>query len=140
MGERTLSVRAVAQDVAPRTVPVRIRRVASLSAEVKRLRGHALSTYAALTGQPQDSHPDVVLAGSVVEARPQRHTTVVLLDITAGCSRRPCLARVVHGSTVMLRSEEPITVGGQLLGQVDGPRQGSRIPEVHADFIVRAAP
>jgi hypothetical protein len=105
-GERTLAIRAVARDIAPRTVPVRIRRVASLSAEVRRLRGHAVSSYAALAEQPKDSHPNVVVTGSVVEARTQRHTTVALLDVSAGCRRRPCLARVVHGATAMLRSEE----------------------------------
>jgi hypothetical protein len=137
VGETTILVRASAPDRAPRMVPIRVRRVESLKAEARRLKPQSIDNYAALVASPTpsaDSH--VLVGGTVVEARPQGYTTVLLLDVPSGCAQRPCLARVVHGAKLDCRDEEHVTVGGYLSRIVDGPRAGSRIPELHADFVM----
>jgi hypothetical protein len=36
-----------------------------------------------------------------------------------------------------LKEGEPISVYGQIAGSVDGPRSGTKIPEVLADFVIK---
>jgi hypothetical protein len=138
VGETTILVRASAPDRAPRMVPVRVRRVASLKAEARRLKPHSMGTYDALVASPTpNAESNVLVSGTVVEARSQGYTTVLLLDVPSGCTERPCLARVVHGAALELRNEERVTVGGHVSKIVEGPRAGSRIPELYADFVLR---
>ncbi|MBN1611843.1 MAG: hypothetical protein JW940_34750 [Polyangiaceae bacterium] len=137
VGETTILVRASAPDRAPRLVPVRVRRVESLRAEARRLKPHSIGSYGALVATATPSaDASVLVDGTVVDARPQGHTTVLLLDVPSGCKERPCLARVLHGARLDLRNEEHVAVGGHVSRIVDGPRAGSRIPELCADFVL----
>ncbi len=137
VGETTVTVRAAAPDRAPRLFPIKVRRVDSLRAEAGRFRANATDSYAALSKDIDAKRGwAVALDGSVVEARVENHTTLVLLDVSKGCPQAPCLARVIHGGEMQLGRAERISVFGHVTRAVDGPRTGVKVPEIRADFIL----
>ena len=137
VGETTIAVRADAPKRAPRLFPIKVRRVASLKQEAKRIGGKATRTYSGIQSNVESKRGwAVALEGVVVENRTHNHTSVLLLDVVRGCPARPCLVKVVHGSTLSFDAGKRITVYGQLLGEVEGPRSGTKIPEVRADFAL----
>lgn len=139
-GETTISVRGSAKDFAPRLVPVKIRRVESLADEAKRLKGVSRTAFADVASNADNSKGSSVLVDArVVESRTDSHTTVILADVTSGCSSDSCLMRVVYGAKMTLKKDEIITVSGTVAGTVDGPRTGTRIVELQADLIVKGA-
>jgi hypothetical protein len=141
LGETNITVRADAKDQAPRLVPVRVRRVQSLAAEATALRANATGDYSAIERDPDGQRGlAVAFEGSVVEARVDAFTTVLLLDVKSGCSHAPCLARVSVGEKTPLKDGTDVSVFGSLTGAVDGPHAGTRIPAVAADFLVKGRP
>jgi hypothetical protein len=137
VGKTTISVRASAPDQAPRLFLIEVQRVASLQEEARSLAGRATRAYSAVIAEPDAKRGwSVALQGEVVEARVQDHTTAVVLDVTRGCAKRPCLSRVLHGAALTLKAGQVVTAYGTVLGSVDGPRPGTRIPEIRADFVL----
>jgi hypothetical protein len=136
VGETTVVVRAVAPDQAPRLVPIRERRVTSLAAETERVRPQATTSYAAIA-QPTDAQRGllVLLEGSVLEARAESFATVFLMETKSGCAAAPCLLRVTWGSKSSFAEGDVVSVFGALIGAVDGPRSGTKIPSVNASFV-----
>ena len=98
-GETTVVVRAVAPDQAPRLIPIRVRRVASLLAEAERVRRQATTSYAAIAA-PTDAQRGVpvLFDGSVLEARVENFATFFLMETKNGCTSPPCRLRVTWGS------------------------------------------
>jgi len=141
LGETNITVRADAKDQAPRLVPVRVRRVQSLAAEAATARTKATTSYAAVERDP-DAQRGLAVAfdGSVVEARVDAFTTVLLMDVKSGCSHAPCLARVAVGEKAPLKEGSGVSVFGVLSGAVDGPHQGTKIPAISADFVLKGRP
>lgn len=138
VGETTIRVRASADDHAPRLFPIRVRRVASFAEEASRFRTQATASYAAIASSIEDKRGwKIALDGSVVERGNDPHSTLFLFDVTSGCSAAPCLARVEYGAPTELRAGDRVSVFGQVAGAVDGPRRGTKIPEIEADFIVK---
>lgn len=136
-GETTVVVRSNATGRAPRLLPVRVRRVSSLRAELTRIRRNALTSYTdALKAAANKPSVKAVLAGKVNEARTESHVTLVLLEVGPGCPSAPCLARVVLGSKVGLNPGDAVTAVGDLGGLVDGPRRNEKIPELQAEFLI----
>jgi len=80
----------------------------------------------------------VALDGSVVDARTENYSTVVVMDVQSGCVRAPCLARVSYGAPFNLSRGDKLSAFGSLDGVVDGPRTGSKIPQIRADFLIKA--
>lgn len=141
LGETNITVRADAKDQAPRLVPVRVRRVQSLAAEGTAERANATTSYAAIERDPDAQRGlAVALDGSVVEARVDAFTTVLLMDVKGGCSHAPCLARVAIGEKAPLADGSGVSVFGAVSGAVDGPHQGTRIPAIAADFVLKGRP
>jgi hypothetical protein len=140
-GETTIVVRAASPDRAPRLVPVRVRRVASLAAEAERVRPQATGSYAAIA-TPTDAQRGmlVLFDGTVLEARVESFTTVFLMETKSGCAAPPCRLRVTWGSKSALVEGEPVTIFGALSGAVDGPRSGTRIPSITASFVTKRRP
>lgn len=136
-GETTIVARATAPDQAPRLVRMKVRRVPSLAAEAAALRGRSTSSYSAISDNTDGKRGlAVLLDGSIVEARAESFSTVLLLDVSGGCPSAPCLARVTHGGKLNLEPGNNVTVSGTLLGSVDGPRAGTRVPAVRAEFVL----
>jgi hypothetical protein len=137
VGETTIAVRATADEHAPRLFPIRVRRVQSLQAEAARFGARATSGYGAIASDIAGKRGwAVAFEGEVVEARTENHTSIVLLDVKSGCSRAPCLARLVHGARTGFKRGDAIAAYGHVTGPVDGPRSGVKIPEIRADFIL----
>lgn len=141
LGETTIIVRADAKDQAPRLVPVKVRRVQSLAAEAAAARTRAATAYAAIE-KASDAQRGLAVAldGSVVESRADSFTTVLLIDVKSGCTAPPCLARVTSGEKLVLKEGSNVSVFGAVAGSVDGPRPGSRIPAIAADFVLKGRP
>jgi hypothetical protein len=141
LGETNISVRADAKDQAPRLVPIRVRRVENLATEATSLRANATSDYSALERDPDGERGlAVALDGSVVETRVDAFTTVLLFDVKSGCNHPPCLARVSIGEKTPLREGTSVSVFGAVTGSVEGPHQGTRIPAIAADFVLKGRP
>jgi hypothetical protein len=114
--------------------------VADLAEEAKLFKARATTSYEALGTDLQSKRGwAVALEGEVNEIRNEAYSSVILLDVRSGCRTPPCLARVVHGARVELERRDKITACGQFVGAVDGPRTGSKIPELVADFVVKAS-
>lgn len=138
-GETTIVIRATSKDMAPRLFPLRVKRVDSLAREADRVRQRATSNYAKIADQPQNKRGwAVALDGSVVDARTENYNTVAVMDVQGGCTQAPCLVRLVYGAPFTLARGDKLSAFGEISGVVDGPRTGSRIPEVRADFLIKA--
>ena len=61
------------------------------------------------------------------------------MDVQSGCAHAPCLARVTYGAPFSLSAGDKFSAFGEVVGLVDGPRSGSKIPEIRADFLLKAA-
>jgi len=138
-GETTIIVRATNKDTAPRLFPLRVKRVDSLQREAERVRQRATSNYAAIADQAEIKRGwAVALDGVTVEARTENYNTVVVMDVQGGCTHAPCLARITYGAPYSLAQGDKFSAFGEVLGVVEGPRSGSKIPEIRADFLLKA--
>ncbi len=139
-GETTIMLRATSKDSAPRLFPLRVRRVDSLAHEAERVRPRATSNYAAIAEQTESKRGwAVALDGSVVDARTENYSTVVVMDVQSGCTHAPCLARVTYGAPFSLARGDKFSAFGAVDGVVNGPRTGTLIPEIRADFLIKAS-
>jgi hypothetical protein len=140
VGETTIVLRSSAANSAPRLVPIRVRRVASLAEEAIRFRAQATTSYAAIaTDIERKQGWKVALDGKVLEAKKQAHSTLLVLDTSSGCPKRPCLSRIVHGAPSLWDVGQAVGVFGTVKGAIDGPG-GARVPEIAADFLLKARP
>jgi hypothetical protein len=139
-GETTIVIRAGSKDAAPRLFPLRVKRVDSFAREAERVRQRATSNYASISEQTEGKRGwAVALDGSVVDARTDNYNTVVVMDVSSGCSHAPCLARVVYGAPFTLARADKFSAFGEVSGVVDGPRTGTKIPEIRANFLIKAS-
>jgi len=138
-GETTIVIRATSKDTAPRLFPLRVKRVDSLVREAERVRQRATNNYAAIADQAETKRGwAVALDGVTVDARTENYNTVVVMDVQGGCAHAPCLARVTYGAPYALSAGDKFRAFGEVVGLVDGPRSGSKIPEIRADFLLKA--
>jgi hypothetical protein len=138
IGETTIVVRADAKDHAPRLVPVKVKRVASLEDEANAFRLSATSDYGSIADADQKKGTAVALDGEIVETRIDGEVTVFVLDTKTGCATTQCLTRVIYGARFDTKRGAKISVFGHVLGAVDGPRTGVKIPSVAAEFVLAA--
>lgn len=138
VGETTIDVRASVPERAPRLAPIHVKRVARLSDEAPAYRARAEADYAAIAADPAAKKgARVALDGTATDVRIDNHVTVLLLDVHQGCASPPCLVRVLYGARADLANGDAASAFGTLAGAVDGPRTGSKIPNVIAEFVVR---
>lgn len=138
VGETTIDVRAIAPERAPRLAPIHVKRVAHLADEAAKYRAQAESNYATIAEDPvAKKGARVALDGTATDVRIDNHVTVLLLDVHEGCAAAPCLARVLYSTKIDVTNGDTVSAFGKLVGAVDGPRTGSRIPNVMAEFVLR---
>jgi hypothetical protein len=138
LGETNVTLRATLPDFAPRLFTFRVRRVASLADEGRAARASATASYEAIASDiDQKRGWKVALDGSVIELGGSEHSSLFLLDVKSGCKKPPCTVKVVHGARLSLKLGDRVSVFGLVRGAVDGPRAGSQVPEVAADFVVK---
>ena len=137
-GETTIVVRADAKDHGPRLVPVKVKRVASLTDEAGIFRLAATSDYSSIADADEKRGVAVALDGEVAETRIDGEVTVLVLDVKSGCATSPCLAKVVYGARFDTKRGAKVSAFGHVQGAVEGPRTGAKIPWVAADFVLPA--
>ena len=139
-GETTIVLRATSKESAPRLFPLRVKRVDSLAHEADRVRQAATSNYAAIADATETKRGwAVALDGSVVDARTENYSTVLVMDVQSGCAHAPCLARISYGAPFSLAKGDKLSAFGAVDGVVDGPRTGTKIPQIRADFLLKAS-
>jgi len=116
-----------------------VKRVDSLAREAERVRQRATSNYDAIADQAGTKRGwAVALDGVGVDARTENYNTVIVMDVQSGCAHAPCLARVTYGAPYTMLPGDKLSTFGEVVGLVDGPRSGSKIPEIRADFLIKA--
>jgi hypothetical protein len=136
LGENTIKLRATVPGQAPRMASVSVRRVEHLADEAKTFAANAPLPFADLAasvnryvGQP------VVLSGEIVESRSQGATNLALLDVQKGCSRPPCLARLVFAGEEPVARTDRVQVYGYVTRAISPGGDGSgTVPEVEVAF------
>ncbi len=137
-GETTFWVRADREGLAPRRVAVKVKRVVSLSDEAKALDASSLNSYAsALSKLDAETGKTVAWKGKLVEARQLGNSWVLLVDTESGCANGPCLTRVAFGGEGPFVKGKTLAVYGVLEGGTEGPRSGTTIPVIRANFVLR---
>jgi hypothetical protein len=137
VGETTIEVRASLANYAPRLFPLHVERVASLSAEAVQFSANATQGLTGIASDPDGKKGwAVVVEGNLLEVRIDRHTSVALLEVRKGCPVDSCWVRVLHGAAVPFAKGANVRVYGHVLGAVAGPRTGTKIPELRAQFIL----
>jgi hypothetical protein len=136
IGENSVKLRATVPGQAPRIASVSVRRVEHLADEAKTFAANAPLPFADLVasvnryvGQP------VVLSGEIVESRSQGATNLALLDVQKGCSRPPCLARLVFSGEEPVARTDRVQVYGYVTRAISpGTDATGSVPEVEVAF------
>jgi hypothetical protein len=138
MGEQVIDVRGGTATLSPRTVHVTVKRVPSLTDEARAFEAQnpigydtAVADLAGNAGRP------IVVEGEVFESRGSAHRTLMLVDDRRGCRKGPCMARVVVGRDMALGRGESIRAYGRV-ARAFATTSGQSVPEVEADFVLRA--
>jgi hypothetical protein len=138
-GESEVQLRSIVTGQAPRLATFRIKKVDHLSDEARDFAAKAPLGFSELSSDvTKHIGEPVVLAGEVVEARPQGAKNLALVDVSKGCVRPPCLARVVIPGDEPLARSEHLQVFGHVTRAISpkGDTTGS-VPEVEADFVLK---
>jgi len=137
-GEISVEVRSGTPALVPRTVHVALKRVASLAVEAKAFEKQATLGYdAALANLATDVGQPIVIDGEIIEPRASGHRTLLLIDDRRGCAKGPCLARVVIGQELAVARGDRLRAFGHVARAFTTPG-GQTVPEIEADFVVRA--
>ena len=137
-GEISAEVRSGTAALAPRTVHVALKRVKSLADEAKVFEKQTTLGYdAALANLATDVGQPIVVEGEVIEPRSSGHRTLLLIDDRRGCAKGPCLARVVVGQELTIARGDRLRAFGRVARGFTTPA-GQTVPEIEADFVVRA--
>jgi hypothetical protein len=136
-GDKTIEVRAGTPTLMPRTVHLLVSRAASLADAAADFEKKTLVDYdtamrdvQATVGQP------MIVDGAVVGVSSGGRRTLLLVDDKRGCSKGPCLVRVI-----VVGGDTPPAMGDKLRAYGTVARSfsnaGKTLPEVEAQFVVR---
>ena len=136
LGENSVKLKATVPGQAPRMATITVKRVEHLADEAKTFAASAPLPFADLAasvsryvGQP------VVLSGEIVESRLQGATNLALLDVQKGCSRPPCLARLVFAGEEPVARTDRVQVYGYVTRAISpGADAAGTVPEVEVAF------
>jgi len=136
LGENAVKLKTMVPGQAPRMASITVRRVEHLADEAKTFAANAPLPFADLAasvsryvGQP------VVLSGEIVESRSQGATNLALLDVQKGCSRPPCLARLVLAGEEPVARADRVQVYGYVTRAISpGADAAGTVPEVEVAF------
>jgi hypothetical protein len=134
LGENTFKLRSTVPGQAPRMASITLRRVEHLADGSRTFAANApfpadLAASVTSVGQP------VVLSGEIVESRSQGATNLALLDVQKGCSRPPCLARLVFAGEEPVARTDRVQVYGYVTRAISpGGDATGTVPEVEVAF------
>ncbi len=136
-GDVSIEVRSGTTALAPRTVHIAVKRVASLADEAKAFEKQPTIGYdAAVADLAGSAGKPIVVDGEVVEPRASGHRTLLLVDDRRGCAKGPCLARVVIGQEIAVGRGDRLRAYGRVARTFTTP-SGQSVPEIEADFVLR---
>lgn len=140
VGETTITVRTQVPDMAPRWVPIKIKRVENLREEAQLFRQTATDQYGGYGHNVASKVGMAVVADGVVEeSRIEHQTTAVLLNVQNGCIEGPCLARLLIGGQLELQPQTKLSAFGRISRAVEGATRGSLVPEIRVEFLLPEA-
>jgi hypothetical protein len=138
MGDRVIDVRGGTAALTPRTVHVTVKRVPSLTDEARAFEAQNTIGYdSALADLAGSSGRPIVVEGEVFDSRGSAHRTLMLVDDRRGCRRGPCIARVIVGRDLAVARGESVRAYGRV-ARGFATASGQTVPEVEADFVLRA--
>ena len=136
VGDTTITVRAAAPGRAPRLVPIRVKRVASLTAEAALFEQRAQVSFSAIADDLDAKLGwAVVIEGKVEKIESDGYVTSVLVDVTRGCAKPPCRAALRLGDKSGLSPGMVVRAYGFLAGKYPDPAGGRDLPEVRVEFV-----
>ena len=129
--------------MAPRLVPIAVRRVDKLEAAAREFLADKPLQYADISSVKEPEGKSIVVAGEILEARVQNHQTVFLLDVPEknGCpkSSAPCRVRLVHGFPNPGKAGDTITVPEAVIVDLDSVERAA-VPEIQVAFTLAGGP
>lgn len=142
VGATQLEVRARLAGLAPRLVPIKVRRVESLEAAAKDFASESPINYAPLLANLNGQiGKAIAVGGEVIEARKQGYQTVILLDVagSSGCpSAGTCTARLVQGAESPTKKGDLLRVYGHV-SRAFSVQGRADLPEIEVDFLLKGA-
>jgi hypothetical protein len=136
VGDTTVTVRASAPGRAPRLVPIRVRRVASLANEAEAFAKRATRTYSAIAEDIEGKLGwKVALTGTIAEVETRGQTSSVVLETKEGCGESPCRVHLRLGGRCPFAVGTEVTAFGYLAGKWKEPGSGHIRPEVRVEFL-----
>ncbi len=135
VGATQIEVRAKMPDMAPRLLPIRVRRVDSLDVAAKEFMAEQPLDYHGVDASDAIGKP-VLLGGEVLETRRQGYQTISLLDVgkSSGCAgeKGACNVRLVQGGESSAKKGDKIRAYGRVGAPFTGA--GKSVPEVLVEF------
>jgi hypothetical protein len=137
LGERAIEVRTETPALRPRTVHLRVKRVASLADEARAFeqREKVIGYDAAARDLSASVDRAIVVEGEIIDSRRFGYGSVLLVDDRRGCAKGPCLARVLLTQDTSTTRGMMVRAYGRIARPFAAP-SGQTVPEVEADFIV----
>jgi hypothetical protein len=144
VGATQIEVRAKMQGMAPRIVPIRVRRVESLEKAARELASvdPPVPFAQVVADIPAAAGKAVALTGEVSETKKQGFTTVMLLDVPAasGCPQAAggagCTVRLLQGGDNPAKRGDTLRVFGHVARAFPVPGRPD-IPEIEVDFTLK---
>ncbi len=134
VGTTKVELRATSPGLAPRITTITVRRVGSLAQELRDVEAQTKVGYAELEGK-DPAGTVVAWRSQVVSAAAQGHLTVAIVDVSTGCAKRPCRARVSIPGALALATGDKIFFFGPVASTVEDG--GHKLPSVEAEFAVK---
>ncbi len=136
IGDTSIKVRASAPGRAPRSQPIRVRRVASLATEAAAFERSAQRSFDAIADDVDRKLGwAVVLEGKVAGLESDGYLTLLTLDVTQGCAKPPCLAQLRLGERRGLSPGQSLIAYGFLVGKRHDAASGRDLPQVRVEFL-----
>lgn len=134
-GESLVTVRAAYDNLAPRLFSFRIRRVAELAKEKRRLQHDAVDLAGAIEAPAASRGRMVFVRGRVQDAKVSGERTILIVEPTKGCSARVCLARLVSGGRHELRPGARVEAFGRFGGELEALGKNRSVAEVQVVLL-----
>jgi hypothetical protein len=136
-GDKTIEVRGGTATLMPRTVHLVVSRVSSLADAAVEFEKKTLVDYdTAMRDVTASVGKPMVVDGAIVGVSSGGRRTLLLVDDKRGCSKGPCLVRVI-----VVGGDAPPAMGDKLRAYGTVARSftnaGKTLPEVEAQFVMR---
>lgn len=136
-GSTDVLVRASAPGLAPRFATVRVKLVQSLTAEARTLDAQGRPGYDDVAAKlEQSASTPVAWQATVISSSAQANRTIAVVEVSTGCSKKPCRARVSLPAGEALSTGAQIGVYGRVVGAAVS--EAMRLPDIEADFFIKA--